>query len=281
MRLDDLTWYELDALTKAGPPILILPTGSLEQHGPHLPLNTDTILPLAVADRVAAQIGALVAPPLPYGYKSQPKSGGGNHFPGCASLDGATYINLVRDLICDFARHGLTKIVLFDGHMENQWFLTEAADLARALVEIGERRRVGADADIGLLDARSDDHAAVAVRVAIARQQRDAGGPGHLRYGGIIDDGNARGGQLRLEIGMGLVGEAAHRRFIDADQRGARPGLGADAGIGRGALPGHEIDRIGEDGDLVVLEAIAVRLRKPDLRGTRLILGECRRGGQT
>ena len=130
MRLDDLTWPELDAMVKAGPPILILPTGSLEQHGPHLPLNTDTILPLAVADRVAERIGALVAPPLPYGYKSQPKSGGGNHFPGCASLDGATYINLVRDLICDFARHGLTRIVLFDGHMENQWFLTEAADLA-------------------------------------------------------------------------------------------------------------------------------------------------------
>ncbi|HLQ17932.1 MAG TPA: creatininase, partial [Tabrizicola sp.] len=78
------------------------------------------------------------APPLAYGYKSQPKSGGGNHFPGCASLDGATYINLVRDLICDFARHGLTKIVLFDGHMENQWFLTEAADLAlRALKSEG------------------------------------------------------------------------------------------------------------------------------------------------
>lgn len=130
MRLGDLTWVELDAMIKAGPPILILPTGSLEQHGPHLPLNTDTVLPLAVADRVAAMIGALVAPPLPYGYKSQPKSGGGNHFPGCASLDGVTYINLLRDLICDFARHGLTKIVLLDGHMENQWFLTEAADLA-------------------------------------------------------------------------------------------------------------------------------------------------------
>lgn len=134
MRLGELTWYELDALVKAGPPILLLPTGSLEQHGPHLPLSTDTLLPLAVADQVAAQIGALVAPPLPYGYKSQPKSGGGNHFPGCASLDAATYIHLVRDLICDFARHGLTRIVLFDGHMENQWFLTEAADLAlRAL----------------------------------------------------------------------------------------------------------------------------------------------------
>lgn len=129
-RLAELTWPELDARVKAGPPILILPTGSLEQHGPHLPLGTDTVLPMAVADRVAERIGALVAPALPYGYKSQPKSGGGNHFPGCASLDGASYAALVRDLICDFARHGLTRIVLFDGHMENQWFLTEAADLA-------------------------------------------------------------------------------------------------------------------------------------------------------
>lgn len=134
MRLDEMTWVELDARIKAGPPILLLPTGSLEQHGPHLPLGTDTVLPLAVAARVAEEIGALVAPPLAYGYKSQPRSGGGNHFPGCASLDGATYVALVRDLICDFARHGLTRIVLFDGHMENQWFLTEAADLAlRAL----------------------------------------------------------------------------------------------------------------------------------------------------
>lgn len=130
MRLSYLTWVELDALIAKGPPILLLPTGSLEQHGPHLPLGTDTVLPLAVADAVAQRIGALVAPPLPYGYKSQPRTGGGNHFPGCASLDGATYVALVRDLICDFARHGLTRIVLFDGHMENQWFLTEAADLA-------------------------------------------------------------------------------------------------------------------------------------------------------
>ncbi|MGL5012399.1 MAG: creatininase family protein, partial [Paracoccaceae bacterium] len=42
MRLSDLTWPELDAMIKAGPPILILPPGSLEQHGPHLPLGTDT-----------------------------------------------------------------------------------------------------------------------------------------------------------------------------------------------------------------------------------------------
>jgi creatinine amidohydrolase len=91
-----------------------------------------------IAERVALKIGGLVAPALPYGYKSQPKTGGGNHFPGCVSLDASTYIALVRDIICDLARHGLTRIVLFDGHMENQWFLTEASDLAlRALTAEG------------------------------------------------------------------------------------------------------------------------------------------------
>jgi len=130
-----LTWPELAARIADGPPPLILTTGAFEQHGPHLALATDTLLPAVIAERVAERIGALVAPAIPYGYKSQPKSGGGNHFPGCASLDGATLVALVRDLIRDFARHGLTKIVLLDGHMENQWFLTEAADTALTMLK--------------------------------------------------------------------------------------------------------------------------------------------------
>ncbi len=134
LRLDEMTSVELDQLVRAsgdaGPPVVILPTGALEQHGPHLPLGTDRLLPERIAELVARDCGALVAPSLAYGYKSQPKSGGGNHFQGCVSLDAATYIAVVRDILCDLARHGLTRIVLFNGHMENQWFLTEAADLA-------------------------------------------------------------------------------------------------------------------------------------------------------
>ncbi|MBX2856137.1 MAG: creatininase [Rhodobacteraceae bacterium] len=136
VRIDEMTWVELEAKAKAlhGPPIVILPTGALEQHGPHLPLGTDAMMPRFLAERIAPEIGGLVAPTLSYGFKSQPKSGGGNHFPGCVSLDASTYIALVKDVICDLARHGLSRITLFDGHMENQWFLTEAADLAlRAL----------------------------------------------------------------------------------------------------------------------------------------------------
>ncbi len=40
------------------------------------------------------------------------------------------FISLVRNIINELARHGVRKVVLFDGHMENQWFLVEAADLA-------------------------------------------------------------------------------------------------------------------------------------------------------
>lgn len=128
--LSDTTSYELEERVKSGPPIVLVPTGALEQHGPHLPLACDTMIPAMLAERVAKELGGLMAPPLPYGYKSQPRSGGGQYHQGCVALDGSTYILLMRDIIADLARHGMTRIVLFDGHMENQMFLTEASDLA-------------------------------------------------------------------------------------------------------------------------------------------------------
>jgi creatinine amidohydrolase len=128
IRIAEMTWMEFAERVRRNP-IVLLPIGSTEQHGPHLPLMTDVVLPEGVAMLVAERIGAIVAPSITYGYKSQPKTGGGNHFPGTLSLNGATLIALVRDIVNELARHGVRKIVLFDGHMENQWFLTEAADL--------------------------------------------------------------------------------------------------------------------------------------------------------
>lgn len=129
VHLGELTWYDFAARVKDDP-IVFLPAGSTEQHGPHLPLATDVILPVAIAERVAAAVRGLVAPPLPYGFKSQPKSGGGDHFPGTLSLDAANFIGTARNVVNELARHGMRKIVLFNGHMENHWFLAEAADLA-------------------------------------------------------------------------------------------------------------------------------------------------------
>lgn len=138
LKLSEMTWYDFDDRVKGGDPIVIIPVGSTEQHGPHLPLSTDVILPEEIALRIAARLDAIVAPPVSYGYKSQPKTGGGNHFPGTVSLDASTLIATLRDIVNEFARHGIRKIILFDGHMENQWFIVEAIDLA-----LRDQRREG------------------------------------------------------------------------------------------------------------------------------------------
>ena len=127
--MNQLSWVDYETRLKRDQPAILLPVGALEQHGPHLPLGTDGMLSSAVAADAAARIGALVAPGLSYGYKSQPKCGGGQHFCGTTSVDAATMIGSVRDAVREFARHGATKLVIVNGHYENQWFITEGIDL--------------------------------------------------------------------------------------------------------------------------------------------------------
>jgi creatinine amidohydrolase len=127
--MNELSWPEYAARIKDGA-VILLPCGALEQHGPHLPLGVDVILSTAIATGVAKLVDGLVAHPLTYGYKSMPRSGGGSFFPGTVNLDGSTLSAVVRDIIREFARHGVRGICLIDGHYENQWFLTEGIDLA-------------------------------------------------------------------------------------------------------------------------------------------------------
>ncbi|MCA3239160.1 MAG: creatininase [Curvibacter sp.] len=127
--MNQLAWPDYEARVQREQPVIFLPVGALEQHGPHLPLGTDAMLATAVAADAAAQVGGLVAPALSYGYKSQPKCGGGQNFCGTTSVDAATLIGSVRDAVREFARHGVTKLVFVNGHYENQWFLIEGIDL--------------------------------------------------------------------------------------------------------------------------------------------------------
>ncbi|HEV8645314.1 MAG TPA: creatininase [Burkholderiales bacterium] len=135
--MNRLTWMEYQERVRDGKAPVFLPVGALEQHGPHLPLGTDAILSAAVAVSVAAKTAGLVAPALSYGYKSQPKCGSGQHFPGTTSLDAQTLVHTVRDTVREFARHGVEKLVIVNGHYENQWFLIEGIDLA--MRELGPR----------------------------------------------------------------------------------------------------------------------------------------------
>ncbi|SMF36166.1 creatinine amidohydrolase [Tistlia consotensis] len=127
--MSEMSWSEYDRRLKDGA-LLLLPCGTIEQHAHHLPLGVDKLLPTRVCQEVAGRLGAIVADPIVYGCKSQPKMGGGQDFVGTTSLDGATYFNVVRDVLREFMRHGARRIIVVNGHYENMMFIMEGIDLA-------------------------------------------------------------------------------------------------------------------------------------------------------
>ncbi len=130
VRLADLTWPEIREAAEHGAAVVV-PVGSTEQHGYHLPLCTDVTLPESLAAEVAAKLGAMVAPPIAYGYRSRPLSGGGEGFPGTISLSGRTLMALIEDVLVGLAASGFRRLVLLNWHYENSNFIYEAAWLAR------------------------------------------------------------------------------------------------------------------------------------------------------
>jgi creatinine amidohydrolase len=124
-----MTSPEVQAEIEAGTPI-VLPVGSVEQHGPHLPLGTDGFIPDYIATETAAQRRLVVAPPLFYGAYSRPRSGGGRHFPGSVGLPGRILEQVVRGLVEDWLRQGFRKVIVLNGHFENAWTLLEGVEQA-------------------------------------------------------------------------------------------------------------------------------------------------------
>src|SRR5580692_6921372 len=71
VRWEDLTWPEIEELLRGRPhEVALLPVGATEQHGPHLPAGTDTIIAKALSEAVSARTGAIVLPPSPSGAAS-------------------------------------------------------------------------------------------------------------------------------------------------------------------------------------------------------------------
>lgn len=121
-----MTWQEYDQIHDC---IVALCVGSVEQHGPHLPLTVDLIIPYEICCRLSAHHNIIVAPPVHYGYRSQPASGGGQGFPGTTAIDGITLITVIENILSDFYRQGRKKYLLMSGHFENTAYMSEAAYL--------------------------------------------------------------------------------------------------------------------------------------------------------
>jgi len=148
-----MTWTELRDAVADGYGI-VLPIGATEQHGPHLPLTTDCLLPLAVAKGVAGRTRTLVATPIYYGCISKPLSGGGQGFPGTTSIRGGTLTTLVKDLVTEFIRSGFKCITLLTWHMENRGFVYEGADLAMREAAPTDARILSIDSVLEAVDKR-------------------------------------------------------------------------------------------------------------------------------
>jgi creatinine amidohydrolase len=124
----EMTWEEISAAADSDTPIII-PIGATEQHGRHLPVCTDWVLP----DRILRDAGRLrdivVGPFLPFGYRSRPGSGGGQHFPGTVSLRATTFMSVIEDVLSELKRCGFRNIALYNWHFENIGFIYEPAFL--------------------------------------------------------------------------------------------------------------------------------------------------------
>ena len=117
MEIAQARWPECEDV-----PVLLVPVGATEQHGPHLPLGTDT----AIAATVAARSGLPVAPALPYGASGEHES-----FPGTVSIGTETLAAVIVELgrsACRFAR----RLVLVNGHGGNVGALRAAVALLRS-----------------------------------------------------------------------------------------------------------------------------------------------------
>ena len=125
--LADMTWPEVAQAVADGTTTVILPLGATEQHGPHLPLGTDTIRAAALAKRLAACLPhVLIAPPLPVGCSDEHAG-----FPGLLSLNTDTLTGVIVDCARRLAAWGVQRLVILSAHGGNGQALNRAAERLR------------------------------------------------------------------------------------------------------------------------------------------------------
>jgi creatinine amidohydrolase len=110
-RIKDLIPMQIEAIL-AEDPRLILPVGTCEQHGPHLPLGCDTIIVERLADDLSAEFGVLRAPTLEYGVNVDTERG----FIGNASVRKKTLHRMLNDLLASWEATGVKEFILLTAH---------------------------------------------------------------------------------------------------------------------------------------------------------------------
>ncbi len=122
-RYELLTWPEINEAVRQQK-VVVLPIGSVEQHGWHLPLDVDFRLASSVclgAGRLAPE-DILVMPPVNYGYCHHVMD-----FPGTITIEPTTFVRFLMDITRSIAYHGFKHIILINGHGSNHHLVEQAA----------------------------------------------------------------------------------------------------------------------------------------------------------
>jgi creatinine amidohydrolase len=112
---DEMSWPEIREAAK-DKRVPLIPVGSTEQHGPHLPTKTDAFLVYEICNAAAKRIPEMtvVLPPVSYGYSEHHLD-----FPATIHIDHETLIRFVIDIGKSLAHHGFEKIIIVNGHGSN------------------------------------------------------------------------------------------------------------------------------------------------------------------
>ncbi len=127
IKLERLAWPEIAELRQHYGGLLLLPTGATEQHGPHLPVNCDTIIAQAVCWRASALTGVPVLPALPFTVSV----GHTAKWPGTFSLRHETHIAVLREIAAWAAATGWKRLLIINSHFGNDASQRVAVDQIR------------------------------------------------------------------------------------------------------------------------------------------------------
>lgn len=182
-RLGDHTTEEIGAGR-----VLLLPIGSTEQHGPHLPLDTDTVIAAAVAERAAAAVpAALAAPAMPVGAAGEHAGFAGTLSVGTDVL-AAAIVEIVRTAGPEFDR--VVVVNAHGGNLDAVRAATKTCDYEGRPISVWHARLADGDAHAG--DAETSVMLAIdPSRVRMERAERGVTAPtadivDDLRSGGLI-----------------------------------------------------------------------------------------------
>lgn len=232
-RLSEMTWPEVERALAAGSKTVILPLGATEQHGPHLPLATDSFRADAFAERVASRLPrSLVAATLPFGCSDEHAG-----FPGLVGVDHETLAAVISDCAHRLAGWGVEALVILSAHGGNARAIALAAERIdretpelrvwanESLEEIAESalsvaRRDGVPPEsIGLHAGEGETSEMLRLRPDLVRMERiEPGYTGDM--GAVMEEFRADG--LRPVAPSGVLGDPTSaearrgERYLDA-----------------------------------------------------------------